>query len=141
VASQEAANQLLRFETASPGVRYVTEFLEFLPELLCRRSENFLPCRSAHTAPYALCTSTGYIMYSARSATHNKYFQFPSYAAANKWLRDRLTHDANLAHKLAPETVKARSALLKAVGITHSDSPRLIKPYPGLFDFSVRPIE
>lgn len=82
-----------------------------------------------------------YVPYSGGSATHNKYFRFTTYAEANKWLRDRLTHDPNLAHKLAPETVRARSALLNAVGIIHSKSPRLTKPYPGLFDFSVRPIE
>ena len=82
-----------------------------------------------------------YVPYSGGSATHNKYFQFTNYAEANKWLRDRLARDPNLAHKLAPETVKARSALLNAVGMIHSKTPRLTKPYPGLFDFSVRPIE
>ena len=82
-----------------------------------------------------------YVPYNAGSKTHNKYFQFKSYREANKWLIDRLTHDPKLAHKLAPETVKGRSELLKKVGIVHSKVPRLTKPYPGLFDFSVRPIE
>jgi hypothetical protein len=82
-----------------------------------------------------------YVPYSSGSQTHNKYFRFASYAEANEWLSNRLTHDPNLGHKLSPETVKARSALLKAVGITRSKSPRLTKPYLGLFDFSVRPIK
>jgi hypothetical protein len=82
-----------------------------------------------------------YVPYNAGSKAHNKYFQFKSYREANKWLIDRLIHDPKLGHKLAPETVKGRPELLNRVGIVHSKLPRLTKPYPGLFDFSVRPLE
>jgi hypothetical protein len=77
----------------------------------------------------------------AGSASHNNIFPFASYAEANKWLRARLKTDPNLGHKLAPESVKSRAALLTAVRIIPSKSPRLTKPYAGLFDFSVRTIE
>jgi hypothetical protein len=78
----------------------------------------------------------------AGSATHNKIIiAFPSYPDAHKWLRARLKTDPNLGHKLAPESVKNRRDLLTAVGIIPSKSPRLTKPYPNLFDFSVRTIE
>ena len=53
----------------------------------------------------------------------------------------KLKTDPNLGHKLAPESVKNRGALLTAVGIIPSKSQRLTKPYAGLFDFSLRQIE
>ena len=77
----------------------------------------------------------------AGSASHNNIFPFASYADANKWLHSRLKTDLNLGHKLAPETVKNRGALLTKVGIIASKSPRPTAPYPNLFDFSVRTIE
>jgi hypothetical protein len=77
----------------------------------------------------------------AGSASHNQYFRFASYAEANKWLREDLPRGPHRNKKLAPETVKNRGALLKAVGIIPSQSPRRTAPHQGLFDFSVRQIE
>jgi hypothetical protein len=97
--------------------------------------------RFSYSVPHRLATSCGRTRIPPLSKTHNKYFQFKSYHEGNKWLIDRLIHDPKLGHKLAPETVKGRPELLKKVGIVNSKVPRLSKPYPGLFDFSVRPID
>ena len=76
------------------------------------------------------------------SARHNTFRWFKSYREANKWLFERLPIESDRRgpyrnRKLAPETVK-KTALLRAVGIIPSTSPR---PTDDLFDFTVRAIE
>jgi hypothetical protein len=64
----------------------------------------------------------------AGSASHNEYFRFASHAEANKWLLEDLPRSPHRNKRLAPETVKNRGALLKAVGIIPSQSPRREAP-------------
>jgi len=67
-------------------------------------------------------------------------FRLPATATQTSGSIAGLKTDPNRGHKLAPETVKNRGALLTKVGIIPSKSLRRTAPYPNLFDSRVRTI-